>query len=189
MVDLSLKQNPPHGWFHSSNIDLMLPHVKDANIILELGSWMGLSATWFMKNSNAKLYCVDYWEIPELYYRDVVGGAGPIPPIFDIFLANMDEYKDRLFALKMSTQEGIKKIKSLDISPDIIFVDAGHDYEDVYNDIEQCILSFPNAKVFGDDWQWYDDKNNDRTVKRAVEDICKKYNKTYVEREIGWQLV
>lgn len=152
---------------------------------------MGQSAKWFLENSKADIICVDTWNISEEYYRDVVKAVGEVPEIFEYFKANLYEYRDRVLPIKSLTQGALIKIKESGVKIDLVYIDAGHTFQEVFNDIRACITLFPNAIITGDDYQWEEPSDmNDRSVKRALDEICKMYNYNYTVHSsgIGWLL-
>lgn len=140
-----------HGWFVGHDV---LPYFcnKDTRLIVELGSWLGMSARWFCQYCpNATVVCVDHWQgSPEFNGRwDLIA-----PKSYDLFLKNMWPYRDRVIPLRMSTVEGIQLLESVGASPDLVFVDAGHSEADVYADVTACLDAFPGCQLVGDDWGW-----------------------------------
>lgn len=71
--------------------------------------------------------------------------------------------------VKATTNEAISFFYDLQIKPDLIYVDAAHDEESVYQDI---VNYFPLVKghgvICGDDYSW-----GDGGVKRAVNRFAK----------------
>jgi hypothetical protein len=70
------------------------------------------------------------------------------------FLANMWDYRTRLFPLRMTSLEGLAAIERLGAQPDLIYVDADHSADAVTHDLAACTRLFPGALLVGDDWQW-----------------------------------
>lgn len=148
---------PPnmHGWFNPENRRL-LKHIIRCNhpkVIVELGTWVGLSAIHIAEwaGEGSALYTVDHFkgnpssqQNPDL--QDLV------PVLYEQFLSNVihHELTDRIIPVKMATDEAAEELQ---IIADLIYIDAGHEFDDVYNDI---MTWFPKLKkggiMCGDDY-------------------------------------
>jgi predicted O-methyltransferase YrrM len=123
--------------------------------ILEIGSWEGRSAIFFLNFFPAcTLTCVDAFEVtsrdrsdPTLKER--VSGA---ERRFD---ANVAEFGARLRKLKCLSHEGLAQLGIEREAFDLIYVDASHHSHDVYVD---AVLSWPLLSGGGimifDDYRW-----------------------------------
>lgn len=173
----------PHGWFLGSNAALIGSLIgPKTKCIIELGSWLGTSTRFMLDHApNAKLYAVDTW----LGGPDHQGPNGAcnekLPTLYETFLTNCWDYKNRLYPLRMTTLEGLDLIFSEGCNPSLIYIDADHSYDAVCKDIENSISLFPHAVIVGDDWGW----GGDLPVQRAARDMAKKYNKN-IHVEGGW---
>lgn len=86
-----------------------------------------------------------------------------LPALYETFLVNVWDYRERVVPLRSTTLSGLKLLHRLDVVPDFIYVDAAHDYESVKQDVLTAKKLFPEATLAGDDFNWQD-------VKRAVLD-------------------
>jgi predicted O-methyltransferase YrrM len=177
-----------HGWFDIHNEEFLKPLIKNANVIIELGAWLGKSTRWFCENSNTQIYSIDHWEgsIEHQGRKDVIDR---LPILYETFLVNCWDFKDRIIPIKMNTQAGLYWCADHDVKPDLIFIDASHEYEDVYKDIETSFKLFKSAIIVGDDWKWRNRRLNKRfTVQEAVLDFCKNNNYQLTHNERCWQI-
>jgi predicted O-methyltransferase YrrM len=135
-------------------------HILRLQVVIELGSYAGKSTRFICQHApNALVYCVDLWsnefleqELGHNYNRS---GNSKIPyNLYDTFLVNMWREKERLLPLKMLTTEGLKMLSEAGVKPDLIYIDAGHDYEPVLEDIRLSLEYFPGAIIVGDDWDY-----------------------------------
>jgi predicted O-methyltransferase YrrM len=118
---------------------------KDGMVILEIGSWTGLSTSALgqkAKEANGLVYAVDWFRgssntnLPALAACDVLS----------IFLSNMKELglEDTVCTMVMTSKQAAKAIK--DESLDLVFIDGNHGYSAVKEDIE---LWYPKVRQGG----------------------------------------
>lgn len=137
---------------------------------LEVGSWVGLSSSVTAfglianSNFNAKIFCVDPWEVmleQEKYKNNFVNEN-----LLDTFKLNIQK-------LKVSKYITPLQGKSVDISKsidekdfDIIFIDGEHSFEACYEDIKSWLPKLKKGgKMFGHD------ASPDSGVVKALEKI------------------
>jgi len=145
------------GWLRDENkieLDQLCADLTEDDIILELGSYYGLSAKFFMEHSKAKLICVDHFQGSTL--MDV----NTFPAMFNTFMVNLWEYRNRIRIFKNITNAAWSKIKNENIK--LIYIDASHEILDAYYDITNAFKYFPTAKICGDDFKF-------ETVKYAID--------------------
>ncbi len=90
------------------------------------------------------------------------------PSVYYSFLANMmhEGIQDMVIPFPMPSTMGARYFKAADVVSEMIFIDASHEEEDVYNDLQAYYkLLAPDGVMFGDDI-WIDD------VKKAVDRFC-----------------
>lgn len=150
-----------NGWFLPANmqvLETLLDH--RTKVVIELGSYIGKSTRFICKHApNAHIYAVDLWsnsflenELGHNYNRSA---NHKIPyDLYDTFLANLWVERSRLMPLKMSTLEGLETLAKFGVKPDMIYIDANHDYGPVKADIDACMRLFPRARLVGDDWDY-----------------------------------
>jgi predicted O-methyltransferase YrrM len=134
------------GWFDFSNLYAFIVSSFEKGKFVEIGSWLGKSSAFMaveIKNSNKNIdfYCVDTWrgssehELDERIIND---------SLFNSFLENTKPVKEYIKPIRKSSEEASKDFE--DNSLDFIFIDAGHSYEDVKNDLEKW---YPKLKENG----------------------------------------
>lgn len=182
-------QEDSHGWFDQNNKDFLKPLItSETKVIVELGSWLGSSTRWFCENSSSIIISIDHWKgsIEHQGRKDV---KDKIPTLYETFIVNCWEYRDRIMPVKMNTIAGMNYIKDIGVNPDIIFIDASHEYVDVVADIKTASELFPSAILVGDDWSWRNRKQDGRfTVREAVEYFKKKNNVEVVHNSRCWMI-
>jgi hypothetical protein len=138
-------------------------------IICEVGTWKGASAIHMATvcathSIDAKIICIDTWlgtlecyawkdTRPELH-RDLrmINGW---PHLYYTFIANVIAagFADTIIPLPQTSSIAARLLRELNISPDIIYIDASHDYSDVREDLYAYYeLVRPGGIVFGDDF-------------------------------------
>lgn len=152
----------PQGWY--INGPSLRRLLKDGNVktVIEVGSWLGLSTRDIAKTlpDDGVVYAVDHW----LGSPNEDNSPFDIPNLYRQFLSNVihENLTDKIVPLRMSS---IEAAWSLEIKPDLIYLDATHDFYSVYQDLT---LWFPFVKghgvLCGDDYLW----GHDLPVQRAV---------------------
>jgi hypothetical protein len=151
--------------------------------IVEVGTWKGASAIHMTKISssigiNPTIICIDTWlgTIESYTWRETLPNIhidlllkNGWPHLYYQFLANVTRlgYHDRIIPLPQTSQIGLRLIRELGIRPELIYIDASHDYHDVKNDLTlawECVGE--SGITFGDDYlSW-------PSVTQAVNEFC-----------------
>jgi hypothetical protein len=150
-------QNMDSGWFCGQNMKALRDGIrtKEPCIILEMGAWLGMSTRYICSQSKSDciVITIDHW-LGSVEHQLVPEWKELLPTLYDTFIANCWDFKNRLIPVRQSTEEGISLLASLKIIPQLIYLDAAHDAENVYKDLTSCIKEFPEALIIGDDWTW-----------------------------------
>lgn len=143
------------GWFAGDNQNVLRQNLgPDTKLVVELGSWQGMSAQFLAKHAmSATVVCIDHWEGSQEHHT-YAPWAVELPTLYGTFLRNLWPFKDRLIPLKATTTDGLNKIAECGLSPDLIYIDAAHDTESVFSDVSLALRLFPRATLVGDDWSW-----------------------------------
>lgn len=130
---LDKTENGISGWTTDEELFFLAEKARKMDSIVELGSHKGRSAKVLLDNCPGTVTCVDLWdgkvefgggdERHHLYDGDA---------IFREFLSNVDGYPG-LRIKRMSTLDAAKSCNGDRF--DMVFIDAGHDYESVKVDI------------------------------------------------------
>lgn len=176
-----------HRGFWVDNAGYNGPIIKErlgpsATIAVELGSWLGCSTKFILdKAPNATVIAIDHWEGSAEHHRSK-WARHFLPTLYETFLVNMWNYRNRLIPMRTTTIDGLNELADNNISPDLIYVDASHEYDDVIADVKLCIERFPNAQIVGDDWNWW-------RVNKAVKECVEKYPYLVVKGNVSvWWL-
>jgi hypothetical protein len=173
-----------NGWFQPENKARLQELLADSRVrfAVELGAWYGASARFLLEHSGATVFSVDIWDkdliaqewqvqCPEFAMHPEMRRLLEDHPIGETFMVNLWEFRERLVPLKMRSVDGLRHVSRLGVMPDLIYVDANHEYRAVVEDIETGFALFPHAKMCGDDYSWFD-------VKRAVHDLARAHGRT-----------
>lgn len=142
------------GWFCGQNRTALKAAMNDqTRVVVELGSFQGLSAKWFAETAPAAatLICIDHWKGSSEHHRRPDWQA-KLATLHATFLDNLWDHRQRVVPMKTTTLDGMQELSDLGIEPDLIYVDASHEEEFVFADVCKAIDTFPRAKILGDDW-------------------------------------
>ena len=175
---------PPsdHGWFGPEHVELLSGAVgPDVKVILELGSWMGKSTRFFAERCpNAVVFAVDHWQ-GSMEHHTTPEWRALLPTLYETFLKNCWDFKDRIVPLRMGTVAGMSLLHQHGVKPDLIFIDAGHDYPNANADVSTALRLFPESTLCGDDFMW-------EGVQRAVvEHVRAGILKAFVKHNVWWK--
>lgn len=141
----------PEGWMHPDTAALLDKAIPGARIAVEVGTWMGMSARYMLdKNPDLVLICIDTWL--GSYEHHVSGFQARFPILYDQFVANCWDYRDRLIPVRLDSMNGLKLIEP--IKPDFVYLDGGHAYEVVGPDLKLISKQWPTTPVVLDDYAW-----------------------------------
>ena len=176
-----------HGWFQHGGAfkSYLNDSVKN---VCEVGTWLGSSARKILEMSpHCNLYAIDHWSSDINDYGAVAVGAhgwnDKLPNLFEQFVSNCWGYKDRLHILRGDSHAMLKLLGEYDVKMDLVYIDGGHDYDVVYNDIALSVANWPDATIVGDDYSW-------ESVSSAAQDFAKSKNMTIkVLPNHLWQLI
>ena len=193
MIESFPKEKPkykpdPNGWFSADNKKVFGSILKNSNCktIVELGAWLGKSTRWFLTQPTTEVvYTIDTWKGSKEHE-----GLEILTHLYGKFLVNCWDYQDRLFHIKNTTLLGLDFLKESNVEPDLIFIDASHEYNDVLNDLEKASTLFPKAILTGDDWNWKNwDEGKKKTVKLAVQHFASKHKFGIYASKTAWVIL
>ena len=160
--------------------------------ILEIGSWEGRSALWFLQNiPGSHITCIDTFEGGEEHnvnseFRDL------LPGLYERFCENTKEFKERMTVLRGKSSDMLFTCEP--DSFDVIYVDGSHHAWDAMSDI---VMSWHLLKNDGimiiDDYGSNASLQDSRKVspRLAVETFLYLYEGQYKRAELGpgeWQV-
>ncbi len=134
-IERALRTN---GWMSEEELTYIASLAAKSKLIVELGSWRGRSAVCWAENTEGFVYCVDTWA------NDAYGISFPDDPpdlhrrpewLLTEFLKNTQGLRN-IFPVRTRTEVAATIFRNMGVRPDVVFVDAGHNYNDVVTDIE-----------------------------------------------------
>lgn len=156
-----------HGWFSESNKHMLTHFIKTRSpkVIIEIGVWCGKSAAYMAQimPENCTLYAVDHFKVDSEYSQHGTPEiAARTKRLYEQFLSNIIHLQltNKIIPIKMNSLDAAN---ILDVQADIIYIDASHEEEDVFNDICAWAKKLnPNGIICGDDYDAF-------SVKRGVD--------------------
>lgn len=187
-----------HHFFNGAEVCDALVRSRRPKLIIEVGSWMGHSAI-HMSTAASREYvqaltlCVDTWlGSCEHYFRDDhlndLAFTNGRPDFYRSFLSNVVFHgaQARILPLSLPSHTAYEVLSKLGVRADLIYIDAGHGYDDVMSDIrEYRTLLASDGIMFGDDYFY-------KPLKRAVDDYARSNDlhvAAYGDRGHKWVLV
>lgn len=182
-------------WFISrlEEWDRILPYIKARDRILEVGSFEGQSACWFLEHllsDRGELYCIDTWR-----------GSPELVEVFDpsILANSFETFKENIKLAKRAHQR-VEILRGTSISGlahllmeqqgtfDLIFVDGAHDAASALTD---CCMAWPLLKSGGvlvcDDYGWSLDADIRFTPKMAIDFFYMAFHPHVISLMMGYQ--
>jgi hypothetical protein len=114
-------------------------------LIVELGSWLGQSARWFLKHCpNATVVAVDTWlgSCEHILKRQAI-----LPTLYETFLVNNWEWQDRLIPFRNTSLAALNFVHGLGLKPDVVYFDSDHSYWGLTAELETTLELFPDALI------------------------------------------
>ncbi|WP_068112529.1 class I SAM-dependent methyltransferase [Tropicimonas marinistellae] len=138
------------------------------SFIVEVGSWKGRSALHMAdlakaaETPNLEICCIDTWlGSPGVWARkeqvaDVLKLRNGWPMLYFTFMKNVVEsgHQDVITPMPMPSDMGAQVLKRLRARPDMIYVDAAHDYDNCKRDLALYFdLLSDDGILLGDDYE------------------------------------
>ncbi len=187
------KPNYTHIWHNPSNLKILEQYKNKENILfLEIGSFEGYSANYFIDNfltgNNSKLVCVDPWI---KYSESTLTKMADWDNIMNENTYNIFIQNTMANSSKIIIKRGLSKdiLPTLETEYDMIYIDGDHSEKAVWVD---ATLSFDILKVGGimifDDYKW---NSGDRSPKNAIDKFIQEYyskiNILFINDQVGLQ--
>lgn len=162
----------PQGWYSNQHGIQYLIHKHEVKTVIEVGSWLGASTRHIAEllPEGGKVYAVDHW-LGSIEHQEGGSSYSPhLPHLYEQFLSNVihTNLTHKIIPVRMDSLRASAYLSG--VKPDLVYIDAGHDTESVYADLQAW---FPFVKghgiLCGDDWFW-------ETVRIAVRAFAEEQN-------------
>ncbi|KPK32154.1 MAG: hypothetical protein AMS24_04880 [Chlamydiae bacterium SM23_39] len=170
-----------HGWFGENNAKGLKTLIEQRRIktVVELGSWLGKSTMYIAEHlpEDGKVYAVDHWLGSRVHHNNKAV-KNLLPTLYEQFLSNVVQKNltEKIIPWKMTTVEAAKKMSLEGKLVDLVYIDAAHDEESVYQDMSMWYPLIKEGGVMcGDDWGWGKNLPVQRAVKQYAFDNNLKY--------------
>ncbi|MGK5593808.1 MAG: class I SAM-dependent methyltransferase [Parachlamydiaceae bacterium] len=173
------------GWFiNQQSLQKCFQEKKEIQTVIEVGSWLGASTRYLatLLPNDGKLYAIDTWlgswsESQAIFFQN----DPRLPYAYQLFLSNTKHagLAHKIIPIRMLSLEAAK---ALNVKGDLIYIDACHEEESVYNDL---LAWYPHLKedgiLCGDDWYW-------ESVRNGVIRAASKLKKQIFYEDNFWKL-
>lgn len=171
----------PQGWYSNAASMERLIREWNVKIVIEVGSWLGLSTRHIAKTlpEDGLVYAVDHW----LGSPNEENNFIDMSTLYRSFLSNVvhENLTHKIIPIKMTSLEAANYLH--DVRPDLIYIDATHEFNAVFQDLEAWFpLIQSHGILCGDDYYW--GSIGYFPVKEAVDAFAKKYGLTV--HNDGW---
>jgi hypothetical protein len=174
---------PERNWLFPATKSLLTRSVTTkTRLIVELGSWTGRTTRFLADQApHATLIAVDHWEGSPEHFADPEL-APALGRLYEAFLTECWEYRDRIIPLRSKSTAGLHRVAHAGLSPELIYIDADHQFESVRADVTTALDLFPRATLVGDDWNW-------EGVRKAVEGVCRERRIPCEVQGTAWRIL
>jgi len=142
-----------HGWIDRQEMSRAVELIRDPSqvkIVVEIGTWLGLSARWFCEEfPNCKMICIDHW-LGSGEHK--ITHPDKLPTLWETFVATNWEYRNRMIPMKADSLDALRQLHACKIIPDILYIDGEHTAERVFSELSTAVKLFPAAFIMGHDF-------------------------------------
>jgi len=162
--------------------DLLEPYRKRAVTVLEIGSWEGRSAVFFLEYlPQARITCIDTFAGGDEHQEGRFGGAvGQLERRFD---ANVAAYAGRVEKIRSRSFPALDALLQSGRRFDVVYVDGSHKRDDVLIDsVLAWQLLNPGGLLIWDDYLWGAQLRTDERPQPAIDAFLALHEGEYVRR-------
>jgi cephalosporin hydroxylase len=130
-----------HGWASDTPIFQELIDELKPQLIVEIGSWMGRSARHMARlglehHPQLEIVCVDTWLGSVEHWLGAEKSL--LPGLYDQFRYNvvLHELQATITPFRIDSINAGHWFSRSNIQPDLIYIDAGHEYESIKQDLQ-----------------------------------------------------
>jgi len=127
--------NPISGWMTVREQNWLFETAQNMESIVELGSWKGKSTHALCCGCPGLVTAVDHFMGSE-HEREGPHREAVEKDVYEQFMSNVGRRFANLAVLRASSEEAAEKYSSRGFTTDMVFIDAGHEYDEVKKDLE-----------------------------------------------------
>jgi hypothetical protein len=124
--------NDIQGWMSPTELQFLYLQASKCESVLEIGSWKGRSTHALLSGCPGTVTAVDHFQ-GSAQVGDHTNYLAKVEDVYGQFQQNVGHFEN-LKVMKMSSDEAKKALG--DTKFDMIFIDGGHLFEEVLNDIK-----------------------------------------------------
>jgi predicted O-methyltransferase YrrM len=168
----------------------LAPRREEPLEILEIGSWEGRSAIFFLQYlKNCRMTCIDtFCGSPE--HRLVPRWSEALPHVEERFDSNLAEFDGRVEKIKSTSREALARLITEGRGFDLAYIDGSHHSADVLAD---AVFTWPMIRnrgiVIFDDYEWRFFPSPVEHPKPGVDAFLSVRPDQYRELHRGYQLI
>jgi len=170
--------------------DIFAPIKEQSLSILEIGSWEGRSAIFFLEFfAHSRLTCVDTFEGGSDHLGDPVysQSLGGLERRFDL---NLSDYGARCEKMKMRSLPALDKLAESGRLFNLIHIDGGHRRDDVLMDsIMSWRILANGGHIIWDDYLWEMDRPSQETPRQAIDTFLNLNRGGFTLLHSRWQII
>lgn len=162
----------------------------NADRVLEIGSWEGRSALFFLNYLPAcRLTCVDTFQ-GSAEHQEYDGFTDSLPGIEERFDANVSEFSDRVEKIKDKSAIALPQLGMAERRFDIAYIDGSHYAADVFSDgvLTWSLMSAGGIVIF-DDYAWDLMSEECMRPKRGIESFLRTIAGQYRTVHCDYQMI
>lgn len=128
------------GFMCDPELEWLAQRAKESKLVIEVGSWHGKSTRALGDNTTGKIIAVDHWNGSEAEVNTHHASARLLAGdhAYDEFLRNNLDLvmNGTILPLRMTSSNAAKLLFDKGVQADTVFIDAGHTYKEVVEDIK-----------------------------------------------------
>jgi Methyltransferase domain len=158
--------------------------------ILEVGSWEGRSALFFLNFfRRSTITCIDTFAGGE-EHRANRDWAAELPNVENRFDHNLAQFGPRVEKLKSWSKDGLRLLAEQRRRFDLAYVDGGHTYDDIMADsIGVWPLVDPGGVIIWDDYRRSVELPAEQRPQAAIDTFLSGHVGGYRQLAVGYQLI
>ena len=123
------------GWMGDTELSWLATQAATHHRIVEVGCWLGRSTRALADNTPGQVIAVDHWEGPS--DPKIKAECGWQEGDWERFVENCDDLikRAKVIPFRLPSLEAAELFHRTERVVDMVFIDADHDYKNVYQDI------------------------------------------------------